>query len=52
MGILRDDPRLKPVMDALHQHKKKSFRSLIGGIETIKLDLNKFKRFMKSLITI
>jgi len=43
MGILRDDPRLKPVMDALHQHKKKSFRSLIGGIETIKLDLNKFK---------
>jgi len=46
MGILRDDPRLYPLIDTLKTIRKKTFSSLYG-IDNIKLDFNQFTRVIK-----
>ena len=43
MGILRDDPRLSPLMDTLQTIRKKTFSSLYG-IDNIKLDFTQFNK--------
>ena len=43
MGILRDDPRLFPLIDTLKTIRKKTFSSLYG-IDNIKLDFPQFSR--------
>ena len=43
MGILRDDPRLSPLIQTLHAIKRKTFSS-IYGIDNIKLDFNQFTK--------
>jgi len=46
MGILRDDPRLFPLIDTLKTIRKKTFSSLYG-IDNIKLDFPQFSRVIK-----
>merc|ERR1719317_676199 len=46
MGILRDDPRLFPLIDTLKTIPKKTFSSLYG-IDNIKLDFNQFTKVIK-----
>ena len=43
MGILRDDPRIKPVVDTLESIKKKH-PGKIYSINNIKLDFNEFTK--------
>jgi hypothetical protein len=43
LGILRDDPRLSPLIQALQAIKKKTF-SVIYGIDNLKLDFNQFSK--------
>ena len=43
MGILRDGPRLFPLIDTLKTIRKKTFSSLYG-IDNIKLDFPQFSR--------
>ena len=43
MGILRGDPRIKPVIDALENIKKKNPRK-IYSINNINLDFNEFTK--------
>jgi len=46
MGILRDDPRLSPLIQTLNTIRKKTFSSLYG-IDNIKLDFNQFTKVIK-----
>jgi len=46
VGILRDDPRLSSLIQALQAIKKKTF-SVIYGIDNIKLDINQFNKVIK-----
>merc|ERR1711970_53066 len=46
MGILRDEPRLSPLMDTLQTIRKKTFSSLYG-IDNIKLDFTQFNKVIK-----
>ena len=43
MGILRDDPRIRPIIDTLEAMKKR-FPGKIYSINNIKLDYNEFRR--------
>ena len=43
MGILRDDPRLAPLVTTLKTIRQKTFASLYG-IDNIKLDFNQFTK--------
>ena len=44
MGILRNDPRLTPLMETLRMIKRKTFGA-IYGIDNIKLDFNQFQKY-------
>lgn len=46
MGILRDDPRLAPLVTTLYAIKQKTFSSFYG-IDNIKLDFNQFTKVIK-----
>ena len=45
MGILRDDPRLAPLVATLKTIRQKTFPS-IYGIDNIKLDFNQFTKYL------
>jgi glutaminase len=46
-GILRSDPRLDPVMEALHTIRKKSLSTIMSGVDHIKLDFNQFRKVIQ-----